>query len=556
MWIAANAFPCGPKTRKMEGKLFRLFLLFLFRPIQPPFQHLLRRRGDFEEPHSRSHIRLRVNDLPLGLEERICRGNLHQHHRPRRKGIHHVQIAAKPAQLAHPRGDAHVGFLFDQLGARDERISRRTAFLLVFDGGLQRIPLSTMVRRFALISVRPPATAAFSLPGPILPSLHSSRTSFLRVLFRKIVVISSFPRNPSCHPGTGGPTHVSQTHQHHRRFRFDYPSAHPWRRLFCARRAEGSRLVRRLRLHWHHGLLHPADAHPGAAGLPGHLRRIPRRHWISPRIPRARRRPRHSLQHAGGCMDGALQVRIFYQLVRCKNGRRVRVSSACHRRCPGPDDQRLRRPLHRSRAFKILSARSLRISPPVLAGLLWHRKPFRAYNPHRFRFEPESYMVEDKLRRHFDYYLGKTEIVIYSILAVLLAVTAFVTIATAGQILWIDLSHWTVAAQTLRVLNQLLIVLMLVEILHTVRISIRSHVVVTEPNLVVGLIASIRRILVITLEAATLTKEGAWATEGANGVFRSSMIELGLLGLLVLVLVVSITLLRRYAPASKDLPEL
>ena len=72
------------------------------------------------------------------------------------------------------------------------------------------------------------------------------------------------------------------------------------------------------------------------------------------------------------------------------------------------------------------------------------------------------------------------------------------------------LSHWTVAAQTLKVLNQLLIVLMLVEILHTVRISIRSHILVTEPFLVVGLIASIRRILVITLEAATLTKEGAW----------------------------------------------
>ena len=34
------------------------------------------------------------------------------------------------------------------------------------------------------------------------------------------------------------------------------------------------------------------------------------------------------------------------------------------------------------------------------------------------------------------------------------------------------------------------------------------------------------------------------------------MIELGLLGMLVLlVLVVSITLLRRYAPTSKDLPE-
>ena len=47
---------------------------------------------------------------------------------------------------------------------------------------------------------------------------------------------------------------------------------------------------------------------------------------------------------------------------------------------------------------------------------------------------------------------------------------------------------------------------MLVEILHTVRISIRSHILVTEPFLIVGLIASIRRILVITLEVSTLRK--------------------------------------------------
>ena len=163
-------------------------------------------------------------------------------------------------------------------------------------------------------------------------------------------------------------------------------------------------------------------------------------------------------------------------------------------------------------------------------------------------------MAEDRLRRHFDYYLGKTEVVVYSALALLLAATALLTIATAGGILWIGLSHWTIAAQTLRVLNELLIVLMLVEILHTVRISIRSHVLVTDPFLVVGLIASIRRVLVITLEAATLTKEGTWTTEGASGIFHSSMIELGLLGLLILVFVVSIALLRRYAPTSKDLP--
>ena len=86
---------------------------------------------------------------------------------------------------------------------------------------------------------------------------------------------------------------------------------------------------------------------------------------------------------------------------------------------------------------------------------------------------------------------------------------------------------------------------MLVEILHTVRISIRSHVLVTEPFLVVGLIASIRRMLVISLEMAT--REANWSNQGES-VFRSSMIELGLLGLLVFVLVFSITLVRRYPP--------
>ncbi len=164
-------------------------------------------------------------------------------------------------------------------------------------------------------------------------------------------------------------------------------------------------------------------------------------------------------------------------------------------------------------------------------------------------------MVEEKLRVHFGDYLGNAEVAIYSILAVLLFITALAAIGSAGKLLWDGLSHWTVATETLRVLDQLLVVLMLVEILHTVRISIRSHILVTEPFLVVGLIASIRRILVITLEAATMTKEGVWTAERAS-IFRASMTELGLLGLLVLILVFSITLLRRYAPAPKDLRDL
>jgi uncharacterized membrane protein (DUF373 family) len=160
-------------------------------------------------------------------------------------------------------------------------------------------------------------------------------------------------------------------------------------------------------------------------------------------------------------------------------------------------------------------------------------------------------MAEDKLRHGFSDYLGKAEVFIYSILAVLLSLTALVTIATSGRLLWAGLSHWSMAAQTLRVLDELLIVLMLVEILHTVRISIRSHVLVTEPFLVVGLIASIRRILVITLEAATLNKEGAWITDGASGIFHASMLELGLLGGLILVFVGSIILMRLHPATDK-----
>jgi uncharacterized membrane protein (DUF373 family) len=159
-------------------------------------------------------------------------------------------------------------------------------------------------------------------------------------------------------------------------------------------------------------------------------------------------------------------------------------------------------------------------------------------------------MAQITLRHRADDSLGAAEMGIYSVLALLLSVTILAAMASACKLLFDSLVHWTVATQTLRVLNELLIVLMLAEILHTVRISIRSHVLVTEPFLVVGLIASIRRILVISLEMATIGRE-AWTGDSAV-VFRNSMIELGLLSLLVLVLVFSITLLRRYPPAVGD----
>lgn len=159
-------------------------------------------------------------------------------------------------------------------------------------------------------------------------------------------------------------------------------------------------------------------------------------------------------------------------------------------------------------------------------------------------------MVEEKYRHHFDDYVRKAEIGIYGILALLLTITALAALGDGAVLLWNGIRTFSISSQVLEVLDRLLVVLMVVEILHTVSISIRSHILVTEPFLVVGLIASIRRILVITLEASSLTssvaKGSGWAGM-SESVFRAEMIELGLLGLLILILVFSITLLRRSA---------
>jgi uncharacterized membrane protein (DUF373 family) len=160
-------------------------------------------------------------------------------------------------------------------------------------------------------------------------------------------------------------------------------------------------------------------------------------------------------------------------------------------------------------------------------------------------------MIEKTLRLRSGEYLIVVEVVIYSVLALLLSATGILALADAGKLLWNGLSNWTLATTgAFRILDQLLLVLMLVEILHTVRISIRSHTLVTEPFLVVGLIASIRRMLVISLEAADLTKQGKWTSDGES-IFRASMFELGLLAVLIFILVVSITLLRRSSPTPE-----
>ena len=69
-------------------------------------------------------------------------------------------------------------------------------------------------------------------------------------------------------------------------------------------------------------------------------------------------------------------------------------------------------------------------------------------------------------------------------------------------------SSWPKTDNIFLIVDKLLFTLMLVEILHTVRQSITSSDQITvEPFLIVGLIASVRRILIVTVEVADHSKQ-------------------------------------------------
>lgn len=89
-----------------------------------------------------------------------------------------------------------------------------------------------------------------------------------------------------------------------------------------------------------------------------------------------------------------------------------------------------------------------------------------------------------------------------------------------------------------QILDQILIILMLVEIMHTVRVSLGTDSLNIEPFLLVGLIASIRRILVITLE------QSSHALKEDPAVFNMLLVELGVIAGVILVLMIGIWLLR------------
>jgi len=156
---------------------------------------------------------------------------------------------------------------------------------------------------------------------------------------------------------------------------------------------------------------------------------------------------------------------------------------------------------------------------------------------------PTEPMVSDRTRTVITRVFRLSEDVIFVGLGVLLAGTALYmlvasTLKFGGHLFELSLNGEAVV----QLIEQLLLVLLVVEILYTVQVSFREHTLAPEPFLLIGLIASVRRVLVITAELPELGTQ-------SEQTFTFLMIELGVLTGLIVALVASVMMLRR-RPAS------
>jgi uncharacterized membrane protein (DUF373 family) len=134
------------------------------------------------------------------------------------------------------------------------------------------------------------------------------------------------------------------------------------------------------------------------------------------------------------------------------------------------------------------------------------------------------------------------EDVVYVCLGVLLAASAGALVVSGGAAFLQSLRVGAPVGDIVNVLDRILLVLMIIELLYTVKVSFREHALVPEPFLIVGLIAATRRILIVTAQFAVFLEKTAEETA-----FRHAMLELALLTLMVVALVGSLLMLRRRA---------
>ena len=139
------------------------------------------------------------------------------------------------------------------------------------------------------------------------------------------------------------------------------------------------------------------------------------------------------------------------------------------------------------------------------------------------------------VRRVADRAFAIAEDIVYGGIALLLVVTAVVVLVQAAGAL-LSIRDKPVQDAAVEVLDSLLLVFIVVELLFAVRATLIKRELLAEPFLIVGIIASIKEIVVLSVKAAEEVGKGEK--------FTNQLQEIGVLGGLVLLLGVTAWLLR------------
>jgi phosphate starvation-inducible membrane PsiE len=142
---------------------------------------------------------------------------------------------------------------------------------------------------------------------------------------------------------------------------------------------------------------------------------------------------------------------------------------------------------------------------------------------------------EEDRQRFADRILSVAEDAMYWAVAVVLLAGSIALIVSQVNVL-LMLRNTPASQVMLEVLDGLLLIFIFVELLYAVRTSLRSHEIVAEPFLIVGILACIKEIVVMSVNAAKIVHKGPE--------FSRTIVEVGVLGGLVLVLAISIWVLR------------
>lgn len=97
----------------------------------------------------------------------------------------------------------------------------------------------------------------------------------------------------------------------------------------------------------------------------------------------------------------------------------------------------------------------------------------------------------------------------------------------------------------LLILDRVLLVFIIAELLYTLRLSLARTQLILEPFLIIGLVAVVRRVLVVTAQAERILSEG--------GNLEPILWELGVLAGLVISLAVALSLARRHGDGPREL---